>query len=315
MRKPSKNSPSAERVRIRRRRRWIVATTAVFAVVAGLGIGAWVEAATVTAERERFPAEGDLVAVGDDTWHLRCAGPRSSTPTVVFEAGLGDSSATWSDLQASVAETRRVCSYDRLGYGWSSAARGERSPAVEAEELRVLLDTAGERRPYVIVAHSLGALVARDFAAAEGSEVVGMVLIDPTNETALSGSSAVAMVTTNLQSAASRFGLTRPFLVGELGAETGGLLPRGLEERAGFLYRTEALNTSAAELAAAAAHPIPGIDVPTFVIAPSNASPRDIEHFAALGPDVAFETAKTTAHYLHYVEPAIVLAAIDKLAG
>jgi pimeloyl-ACP methyl ester carboxylesterase len=314
MRTPSKTSMPADRVRIRRRR-WFVTTVAVTMVAVGLGIGAWVEAATVAAERERFPAAGELVTVGDDTWHLRCDGPRSTAPTVVFEAGLGDSSATWSDLQASVTETRRACSYDRLGYGWSSAAHGERSPAVAATELSVLLDTAGERGPYVIVAHSLGALIARDFASANESEVAGLVLIDPTNETALAGSSAIAVVTTNLQSAASRFGLIRPFLLGELGAETGGLLPTGLEDRAGFLYRTESLNTSAAELAAVAANRVSTIDVPTIVILPSNALPRDIEHFAALGPDITFQTAKTTAHYLHYVEPALVLDAIDELAG
>jgi pimeloyl-ACP methyl ester carboxylesterase len=296
----------------KRRRRWIVAVFVVIA--AGLGIGGWVEAATVAGERERFLAAGELVTVGGDTWHLSCGGPPSKAPTLVFEAGLGDSSATWADLQASVAETRRACSYDRLGYGWSSTVHGERSPTVAATELRVLLDTAGERGPYVLIAHSYGALVARDFASANDSGVEGMVLIDPTNETALAGSSAIALVT-NLQSAASRFGLTRPFLVGELGAETGGLMPDGLEERAGFLYRADAINTSAAELVAAAAHPIPGIDVPTVVIVPSNASARDVEHFAALGPDITFETAKTTAHYLHYVEPELVLAAIDELAG
>lgn len=303
-----------DRVHLRRRRR-LAAIVAVFLAGAGLGIGAWVEEATVAAERQRFRAPGELITVGDDTWHLHCDGQRSTTPTVVFEAGLGDSSATWADLQASVTETRRACSYDRLGYGWSSAAHGERSPADAATELRALLDTAGEPGPFVIVAHSLGALIARDFAAANQSKVAGLVLVDPTNDAVLADSSAIAVVTTNLQSVASRFGMTRPFLVAELGAETGGLLPGGLEDRAGFLYRTEALNTSAAELGAAAAHPVPAIDVPTIVILPSKASPRDIEHFAALGPDITFETAKTTAHYLHYVEPALVLDAIEELAG
>lgn len=314
MPKPSNVLMPIDRVHVRPRRR-LVAIAALLLAAGGLGIGAWVEEAAVAAERQRFRAPGELITVGDDTWHLHCEGPRSTTPTVVFEAGLGDSSATWADLQASAAETRRACSYDRLGYGWSSAAHGERTPTDAATELRALLDTAGEPGPFVIVGHSLGALIAREFAAADRSEVAGMVLIDPTNDAALADSSAIAVVATNLQSVASRFGMTRPFLIAELGAETGGLLPTGLADRAGFLYRTEALNTSAAELGAATARPVSAIDVPTIVVLPTNASPRDVEHFAGLGPDIAFETAKTTAHYLHYVEPVVVLDAIDELAG
>lgn len=313
MRKPEKTSSPAGRFG-RHRRRWIVAIAAVCVVAVGLGIAASIEAATVAAERERFRAPGELVTVGDDSWHLLCTGPRSTKPTVVFESGLGDSSATWSDLQASVADTRRACSYDRLGYGWSSAADGERSPIVAASELRAVLESAGEQGPYLVVAHSLGALNGREFAFANQAEVAGLVLIDPTNDTALAERSGIAIAATTLQSVASRFGLTRPFVLSELGAETGGTLPTGLADRAGYLYRTEALETSAAELTAAGVHPVPGIDVPAIIILPSNASPSDVEYFAELGADIAFTTAKTTAHYVHYVEPALVVDAIEELA-
>ena len=99
MRKSEEIATPGSRVDIRWRRRY-VAIVAVSLIAAGLGITAWVEAATVTAEREQFPAPGELFTVGNDTWHLQCDGPRSTTPIVVFEAGLGDSSATWTDLQA-----------------------------------------------------------------------------------------------------------------------------------------------------------------------------------------------------------------------
>jgi pimeloyl-ACP methyl ester carboxylesterase len=52
----------------------------------------------------------------------------------------------------------------------------------EAHELRVLLERAGVRGPYVLVGHSFGGLIARVFAERYARDVAGMVLVDATSE-------------------------------------------------------------------------------------------------------------------------------------
>lgn len=302
---------STSRSRARNRRLALVAVVGlVLQIVCTAHL---VESLTLASERAGFAPEGEMVRLGDSTWHLHCSGFDTALTPIVFEAGLGDSSATWADLQGELSEQRRVCSYDRLGYGWSSAARGERSPAVAAAELAGVLRRAGEEERFIVVAHSLGGLIAREFAAEEPELVAGLVLIDPTNEDALSESAGIALAVTTAEALAASLGATRPFLVEQLSGEAGGgALPDGLGERAGFLYREEALWTAAAELSATDAQ-IADITVPTLVVLPSTASPRDREHYAGVGPHVAFEDAATAAHYVHYAEPSAVLSAIATL--
>lgn len=110
--------------------------------------------------------------------HLRCLGEGS--PTVILDAGGGDSSLTWSVVQAELARTNRVCAYDRPGLGWSDDAPGPQDADHAADRLRALLRAAGEDGPYLLVGHSVAGLYDRVFAARYRSEVIGLVLVDPT---------------------------------------------------------------------------------------------------------------------------------------
>jgi pimeloyl-ACP methyl ester carboxylesterase len=49
-------------------------------------------------------------------------------------------------------------------------------------DLHALLSAAGESRPYVLVGHSWGGLIARLFASTYPDEVAGLVLVDPASE-------------------------------------------------------------------------------------------------------------------------------------
>src|SRR5439155_848236 len=59
-----------------------------------------------------------------------------------------------------------VCAWDRPGIG-RSTARGLHSAGEAASDLRAALQTAGEAGPFIAVAHSLGGVYARLFAAAD----------------------------------------------------------------------------------------------------------------------------------------------------
>lgn len=145
--------------------------------------------AQAQAELQRaYPAPGELVDVGGHRLHLYCEG--TGSPTIILEAGLGDFSTTWALVQPEIAQTTRVCAYDRAGFGWSERSDNPRSLAESAADLHTLLQEAGVEGPYVLVGHSLGGLFSRTFAAQYPEEVVGMVLIDSTHEEVRSRSSA-----------------------------------------------------------------------------------------------------------------------------
>ncbi len=126
---------------------------------------------------------GRLIDIGGYHLHLHCTGTRSpGRPMVVLSAGAGDFAVDWGLVQPAVAESARVCSYDRAGAGYSDPGPEPRTLRQEAAELRQLLERAGEAPPYVLVGHSVGGLVMRILQDEAPDRVVGMVLVDPTHE-------------------------------------------------------------------------------------------------------------------------------------
>ena len=119
---------------------------------------------------------GRLVDVGGFRLHVQTAGRGA---LVVFDAALAGSSISWTLVAPEVARFARAFAYDRAGFGWSDAGPLPRTAGRVADELRVLLDRAGEPPPYVLVGHSFGGFVMRIFAAKYRAETAGLVLADP----------------------------------------------------------------------------------------------------------------------------------------
>lgn len=131
-------------------------------------------------DAKRYPMPDKLIKVGNHRLHLYAMGEGS--PTIVLDAGLGESSLTWSSIQSEIAQFSRVCSYDRAGYGWSEPGPSPRTYPQLVEELHTLLLNAGETAPYVLVGHSAGGFTARLFAQRYPRAVAGLVLVDPSHE-------------------------------------------------------------------------------------------------------------------------------------
>jgi pimeloyl-ACP methyl ester carboxylesterase len=123
---------------------------------------------------------GRLVDIGGYRLHLRCGG--SGGPTVILIAGAGGFSFDWSLVQPRVSAQARVCSYDRAGLAWSDVGPVPRTMRQDAYELQRLLQAAREKPPYVLVGHSIGALIARVYVMEYPGEVAGMVFVDATHE-------------------------------------------------------------------------------------------------------------------------------------
>lgn len=114
--------------------------------------------------------------------HHRMVIEGQGEPTVVFEAGLGDTLDTWRPIQMEIAgQCTRTVTYTRAGYPGSAAASGTRDAATVVNELRWELARRNVRPPYVLVGHSLGGLYMQYFARQYPEEVAGLVLVDSTH--------------------------------------------------------------------------------------------------------------------------------------
>jgi len=157
-----------------RTRSWLLYP--VFGFLAVVSLGGAYETVRESLHSRALPAGGQLVDVGGHHLYLHCSG--SGSPTVVLEAGLGESSSAWEIIAPTVARQTRVCSYDRAGLGWSENATGSRNGIQTPTDLHTLLNRAGEPGPYVLAGHSLGGAFVLGFAEQFPAQVAGVALID-----------------------------------------------------------------------------------------------------------------------------------------
>lgn len=121
---------------------------------------------------------GRVIDAGGQRQWISCTG--SGAPTVVISSGLRADHTMWRKVIGPIAGRTRVCITDRPGLGSSPARRGARTvdAGIHAEELRAVLDAAGEQGPFLLVGHSYAGLIVRAFAAAHPDEVAGILLLD-----------------------------------------------------------------------------------------------------------------------------------------
>jgi pimeloyl-ACP methyl ester carboxylesterase len=127
-------------------------------------------------ERRFHPMPGQLVDIGSYKMHIYCTGQGS--PTVILDAGLGDSFVSWQKVQPQIAKFTRVCSYDRAGLGYSDSSPRPRTTRVFVDELHQLLQRAAIASPLILVGHSMGGFDVRLYASLYRNNVAGMVLVD-----------------------------------------------------------------------------------------------------------------------------------------
>jgi len=162
------------RRQLRSRSRWVL----IYPVIAVLVLCSLGGGYQMVRQTMADSAPGRLVDVGRHLLHLHCTG--SGSPTVVIEPGAGMKSSDAAPIASTVAESTRVCVYDRAGRGWSEPADNRQDGARVAADLHALLDQADVPGPYVLAGHSFGGLYVATYAERYPDEVAGMVLIDST---------------------------------------------------------------------------------------------------------------------------------------
>jgi pimeloyl-ACP methyl ester carboxylesterase len=251
------------------------------ALIAAPVLATLVVTAKVAASRDA------MLTVDGQSFHVETSG--ASGPTVVFEAGLGNDSATWRRVADPIATFARVVLYDRPGLG-RSLPMLRKDSAVTADEvatnLHALLAAANIRPPYILVGHSLGGVYVQMFARKYPTEVSGVVLVDSASSDAPSELKTRARLTPG----------TAAYL-----------------EEEGIPASNQQIMNSG---------PFP--DVPLTVIAATDHGPyfKDWEptlmrlqrQLAALSPKATFIVARGSGHDVQIDRPEIVIDAVKRLA-
>ena len=137
------------------------------------------------------PPPPTLVNIGTHNLCLYTHGPEptsSKSPVVLLIPGLSTSTLVWAAVTRQLPPSLRVYSYDRSGYGKSECSPLAPSAENIVLELSLLLKKAHIENPLILVVHSWGGVIAREFVARIGNgppEVAGLVLVDANHERTL----------------------------------------------------------------------------------------------------------------------------------
>ncbi|WP_107081728.1 alpha/beta fold hydrolase [Streptomyces sp. SBT349] len=291
------------------------AAIALCCAVAGVGLvgcdGSESEADTDTESSASAPApeaEGDLltgtekITAGDHSVNVSCSGsPVDGRPLVVLLHGGGNDLTTMADLQGTLSENGRTCSYDRLGAGGSDQPEGPQDYEDVGETLTAVLDHVAGDQPVVLAGHSMGGLIAARYAPDHQDRVHGLVLLDATSPT------AVADLTARIPETA-----TGP--AGDLRAET--LAVFGGEN-------PEQLVFTDGEVRSAGAIPVQVIQhgqqhlgvVPEYGPGLEEDWTKGQEAWLAVSTNSELSTAENSGHDIHIDEPEVAVAAIEHVAS
>ena len=128
-------------------------------------------------EQRSCPPPGTLVDVFGDRMHIYAKGTKS--PALLFSCGNGMFSyGNFYPIYTPLSKTNRVILYDRCGYGWSDSTRRPRTMEQINLDLHELLKRSGEKGPFVLIGHSLGATELLQFAQRYPELTAGLIMLD-----------------------------------------------------------------------------------------------------------------------------------------
>jgi pimeloyl-ACP methyl ester carboxylesterase len=122
----------------------------------------------------RHPLEERSTATGVVSFRTAGAGP-----ALCLLHGIGSQSGSWAPQLQALALRHRVIAWDAPGYGRSDALAAAAPVAADYAATLAALWDALDLAEAVVVASSLGALIAGAFAARWPARVAGLVLLNP----------------------------------------------------------------------------------------------------------------------------------------
>lgn len=118
------------------------------------------------------------VDVDGRSFATRCGGD-TDDPSVMLVSGLGlGMDRSWDAVQGQLAEHAHVCAYDRLGVGDSGRPPESQTFDDMAAQLAGVIEALELDPPVLLVAHSLGGMVAVAYALEHTDDNSGLLLLD-----------------------------------------------------------------------------------------------------------------------------------------
>ena len=141
--------------------------------------------ATSLNEWETAEKTTGLVPIGTHKLYVSASGPirKPGEPLLIVLPGANAACESWEPVSSFLQDTVRVLLYDRSGLGRSENGPNRDTGPMAAEELSTLLKAVDLPGPYVLVAHSYGGCVAREFLHLRDRDIAGMVLSETGTET------------------------------------------------------------------------------------------------------------------------------------
>ncbi|RCR70040.1 alpha/beta fold hydrolase [Larkinella punicea] len=109
---------------------------------------------------------------------------KNSKYLVVFESGLGNDHTVWTDkaVASQINSNFDVLLYDRAGYGKSENGPSPRNIDRLRSELESVINTFSNGRKVILIGHSLGGLIIRDYAIKNPLKTAALLFVDPSHE-------------------------------------------------------------------------------------------------------------------------------------
>jgi pimeloyl-ACP methyl ester carboxylesterase len=125
-------------------------------------------------------AQPTLINVNEFELEYEVAG--NGKHIVLLEAGGSAGMSDWEPVFNQIAEHATVIRYSRVGNGNSTAIKRHFTSSDYAEYASELLVALDVNQPVILVAHSYGGSVAREFAAAYPKQIKALLMLDPSSE-------------------------------------------------------------------------------------------------------------------------------------
>jgi pimeloyl-ACP methyl ester carboxylesterase len=126
------------------------------------------------------PAPGRIYDINGRKVHIYAEGERGDNHPVIWVAGGHGEGLIMNHLHKAIRDETRSILFDRTGSGWTGPANEPVTISGEVEQLKLLLERAGEEGPFVLAGHSFGGMFSANFAHHYPELVAGVVLLDST---------------------------------------------------------------------------------------------------------------------------------------
>jgi pimeloyl-ACP methyl ester carboxylesterase len=241
-----------------------------------------------------------------DTLNMDSRGS-GDTPILFLHSFAGDCTH-WAPVLEALAPRRRVVAFDFSGHGTSPAVRGRYSIRRLAQDVLAVAN-AQNLEQFVLVGHSMGALVAAEFAAAAPQRVKKLILVDAPPAPGAMPADALRKLRESLSqdpyATIEQFWQQGPFIGARPETE------RRLLSAMRRLARNAAIELTDDTLTYDARITLRQYDGPKYaIVTPANDTPLSLQHAV---PDVEYAVIEGTGHWIHLDRPAEFIAVLERL--